>query len=377
MPSRKTFLLGAGALVLVVLVVVVLTRGGDPSFSVERGDTSEFPLRGSLADDQGAIEDAIEAWKDGRGVSDDEARAARVSDADVHVLYAGKLADESVVVIRQVDRAIPIFRSADGDWSVRGATIGFDPVDGAPLDLNDIILLPAGDWTWLPLTHDPSPPRTFDGLIDGGSELKPGFAVEKGTTNELGKLYDVDGGLFRVDDENYDRIIAASQQPGRLLAIHAGLTGDEDEDPRLQGNVRTVDVLWTGKLPGVPQAAIVSRARPDRLGLGLVDDPDGFASGAASLSLGSSGNPLAARTNGVEDEPLVGATYVVDDDNRPQTLVAAATGAVDRLEFLVGDRSFTRPGPVALVPVDWDTETTDAVVVGRDKRGAVIAPLSP
>ncbi len=140
--------------------------------------------------------------------------------------------------------------------------------------------------------------------------------------------------------------------------------------------MRFADVRWTGKLPGVTQAAMVARSNPTRLGLGLVDDPEDFVSSAASLSLGSETGPLGARRGDAVDPPQVGAAYVVDD-TRPQTLVAAATGPVDHFEFLVGTRSFTRPGPVAFVPVDWDTSATDAVVVGRTKRGDVVAPLVP
>jgi hypothetical protein len=238
------------------------------------------------------------------------------------------------------------------------------------------VLLPAGDWTWLPLAHQSFPPRTFDGLVDGGAELKPGFAIQNGSTDSLGSLYDVDGGLFRIDTANYDRILAAAQRPGGLLAIHAALTG-EDEELLPQADVRTFDVLWTGRLPGVRQAAVVARENPERLGLGLVKDPDEGSFGAASLSLGSQNSPLGTRRTETGDPPLIGAAYVIDKDNRPQTLVAAATGKDDRLEFLVGNRSFTRAGPVALVPVDWDTATTDAVVLGRDKDGGVIAPLVP
>ncbi len=131
------------------------------------------------------------------------------------------------------------------------------------------------------------------------------------------------------------------------------------------------------KLPGVSQAAVVARGNPDRLGLGLVDDPDAFVSSAASVSLGSETGPLGARRRDSYHPPQVGAAYVVDKDNRPQTLVAAATGPVDHFEFLVGTRSFTRPGPIALVPVDWDTSSTDAIVLGRTKSGAVVTPLAP
>ncbi len=117
-----------------------------------------------------------------------DSKVLRVGKEDVHVLYAGKLGDDTVVLIRQGDRVIPIEQRSDSDWNVGGVATGVDPVDGSPIDLNDRILLPTGDWTWLPLRHDPYSPRIVDGLIDGGAELKPGFAIQKGATNDLGRL---------------------------------------------------------------------------------------------------------------------------------------------------------------------------------------------
>src|SRR6185437_6398702 len=99
----------------------------------------------------------------------------RAGTSDVHVLYAGKISDRSVVLIDQADRAVLITQPSDDDgWRVEGTT-RFDPVDVSPADLNDVLLLPAGEWTWLPLVHDAFPPRTLDGLVGGGADLKPGF----------------------------------------------------------------------------------------------------------------------------------------------------------------------------------------------------------
>jgi hypothetical protein len=380
-PSRKTLLVGAGALVLVVLVAVLLTRGDGRSLTIERGDGSAFPLRGSLADDRDAIDDALAAWKDGRGAAAN-GRAARVSGAAVHLLYAGRAGDRDVVLVRQGTRLIAMHRPLDRDWVVGAARERFDAFDGSPVGIDDAILLPAGDWTYVPLRARGSRPQTADGLISTGAavggELEPGFVLQgsQPARDQLGKVYDTQAGLFRVDADDYRRITAASRRPGSLTAIHAALV-ESDRAEAVDGTrLRAMDVLWTGRLPGVPHAAVVLRGDPHRLGLGLVRDPDAFVSSAESVDLGSLTAPLGARRRELVDPPYVGAAYAGGGDE-PVTLVAAATGEVDRIELLVGTRRVTRPGPVAIIPADWDPATADAVVLGRTARGAVVAPLVP
>lgn len=365
--------MGAGALALLVLLVVLVARGGGgPSFKVERGDGAEFPLRGSLAHDRDTIDAALQAWKDGRG-SAAHSTAARISSQDVHLLYAEKIGDRSVVVVRQGDRLIAMDEPLDRGWYVEAAEEGFDPFDGSPARIGDAVLLPNGDWTYLPLRDNGERPRTVDGLVSPDSaygDLGPGFVVEgrQPSPDKVTKVYDTEVGLFRVDATTRRAIADASLRPGALLAIHAALASDQDESVGPRG-LRSFDVLWTGRLAGVARAAVVARQYPDRLGLGLVRDPDGLVSSAASVDLGSRAGPLGtSRQRG-----SVGAAYVSGDDG-PRTVVAAGTGEVERLEFLVGTRRFTRAAPVAVVPVDWDPLTTDAVVVGRTRGGAVIAP---
>jgi hypothetical protein len=378
MPSRKTLLLGVGALALVVLVVVLVTGGG-PSPKIERGDGSRFPLRGSLADDQDAIDDALKAWKDGRG-GPAKSRLARVTDADVHLLYAGNVGDRDIVIISQGSRLIAMHQPLDRGWVVGGARENFEAFDGTPVTIDDAVLLPAGDWTYLPLRDNTRPALLADGLISQGNAyggLDPGFAVEEtdAVRGKLTKVYDTKAGGFSVDAESLRRIMDASRRPGELTAIHAALVQDDAEPITLSG-YRPLEVLWTGRLPGVRQAAIVARSNVHKLGLGLVRDPDDLVSGAESISLGSQLSQLSSKRRALTDPPYVGATYVGGDEE-PLSLVAAATESVDRIEFLVGTRRFSRPGPVAVVPVDWDALKTDAVVVGRTAGGTVIAPLVP
>jgi hypothetical protein len=100
-------------------------------------------------------------------------------------------------------------------------------------------------------------------------------------------------------------------------------------------------------------------------------------SSAASIDLGSRLGPLGAHGRELSEEAYVGAAYVPPGGNEPTSLVVAATRRVKRIEFLVGEQRFSRPGPVAVVPVDWDAFKTDVVVFGRTAGGEVIAPLVP
>jgi hypothetical protein len=375
-------LLGTAALVVIVVAAVLVTRGGNgPSPTVERGDGAAFPLRGSLADDRGAIDAAIDAWKDGRGAGADS-RFARMSKADIHVLYAGKAGERDVVIVRQGSRVIAMHNPLDRGWVVGAAREDFDAFDESPLAIDDAVLLPAGDWTYLPLRRGGSAPRTVDGLIGAGSaygSLDDGLIVEGSAPprTRLGKVFDPKAGLFGVDTANYRTIMDAARHPGRLTAIHAALVDDGlDEQPR-STHVRSLEVLWTGRVAGAREAAVVARDDPHRLGLGVVEDPDDLVSSAASVDLGSRLAPLGAHGRERPHEAYVGAAYVPPGGNEPTSLVAAATGKAKTIEFLVGDRRFSRPGPVAVVPVDWDAATTDAVVFGRTAGGEVIAPLAP
>ncbi len=380
MPSRKTLLLGAGALALIAMVVVLVTGvGRGHPLKIERGDGSEFPLRGSLADDQGAIDDALDAWKDGRGGGADS--RTRATDAVVHLLYAGRVGEVEVVLVRQGTRLIAMRQPLDRGWVVSDAREDFDPYDGSPVKIDGAVLLPTGDWTYLPLRGGGLRPLTSDGLIsDGyayGSLADPAFVVEGSQpADKVSKVYDSDAGLFSVRPDTLRRIMDASRRPGGLTAVHAALV-QHDAEPRTLSGYRPLEVLWTGRLPGVRQAAVVALKDVHKLGLGLVSDPDAAVSRAESVSLGSLIGPLGARRGDELDPPYIGATYVGGTAVQPESLVAAATGSVDRIEFLVGKRRFSRPGPVAVVPVDWDAERTDAVVVGRTAGDAVIAPLVP
>jgi hypothetical protein len=127
-----------------VLLVVLVTGGrDDPSPTIKRGDGSAFPLRGSLADDRDAIDDALKAWKDRRG-GPAHGEVARIDDdEDVHLLYAGRIGERGVVVVSQGDRLIAMHEPLDRGWFVGDAKAGFDAFDGSPVLIDGAVLLPA------------------------------------------------------------------------------------------------------------------------------------------------------------------------------------------------------------------------------------------
>ena len=270
--------MGAGALALIVVVVVLVT-GRDPSLKIERGDGSEFPLRGSLADDQGAIDDALDAWKDGRGGGADS-RTARVSDAVVHLLYAGRVGEVEVVLIRQGTRLIAMRQPLDRGWVVADAREDFDAYDGSPVTIDGAVLLPTGDWTYLPLRRGGLRPLISDGLISDGSPYgvagRSGFrgrGVPAGP-DKLTKVYDSDAGLFSVDAETRRRDHGRIAPARRADGDPRGPRPARRRAARRCARYRPLEVLWTGRLPGVRQAAVVARKDVHKLGLGLVSDPE-------------------------------------------------------------------------------------------------------
>ena len=97
-PPRR-LLLGGLALALVLVVVAVVLLAGssdDPKLSVTNGaPDADFPLRGDLARDTGAIRAAAEAWlaEDARAEDDDSRVLDGNDDGEVEMraLWAGRL----------------------------------------------------------------------------------------------------------------------------------------------------------------------------------------------------------------------------------------------------------------------------------------------
>jgi hypothetical protein len=373
--SRKILALGAAVVVIAALVVVLVGRGGEAPLTIEHGEGA-FALRGSLAKDTSAIDAALQAWRDGKGAAG-HSKAARVRDGEVHLLYAGTVGDRDVVILTQDTRLIALHQPYDRGWVVGEAQETFDPFEADPVLIDDAVLLPGGDWRYLKLRGRDTPPKIVDGLVSEGSayggSFDAGFLLQASAPRPTAtaKLFDPDAGTVTVDAKAYAAVTDAERTPGRLIAIHAALVANPDPEGTGRRHASPVETVWTGTLPGLGQAAVVARKEPDRVGLGIVREPDGFVSAAESLSLGEGTNPTGGHVPGI-----VGAVYAGHDDER-QTLVATGTAGVARLEILVGTRRFTRPGPVALVPVDWNPLETDAVVVGRTAGGAVVAPLIP
>jgi hypothetical protein len=361
--AKRRVFIGAGVALAIVVALYVIGRDPNPDLKIERGEAA-FPLRGSLADEDAVIEAALEGWKEHRGAAG-KSKTARVEpDEEVTLLYAGKVAGRQIVVLSQRRRIIALHDENDLGWVVGGARDGFDAFDAAPVTLDNAILLPSGDWQNLPLQASDDA-QNVDGLIAGDGELDDALVLEtrEPSPAEQGKLFDTVAGTLRIDAATHRKLLAAQRVPGRLTAVHAAL--GEAHDPEAQRDQQTLDMLWFGKILDA-QSAVVGLDGPRALGLGSVDDPDGLISSAYARDLGSRSSPLGGGG--------VGAEYVEDDARR--VLVVAGAPVADTLEVLAGDKRITRPGPVAVVPVDWDPREVEAVVYGRTKDGAVVAPLA-
>jgi hypothetical protein len=154
------------------------------------------------------------------------------------------------------------------------------------------------------------------------------------------------------------------------------------EDDRQQSFLREpqrFSIVWTGKLPARPRAAIVSQGRDAAQSVGL---GYGKVGGEQDTNYDpKEGNALlgfgAAGLSGSNLEGAAVAGAFVDLDDLPY-LVLAGTG-VKRLHALVGDRELVRSGPAAIIPATSLARTgtpPDTVIYGRAENGDVIAPLA-
>ncbi|MCW2995940.1 MAG: hypothetical protein JWQ18_3435, partial [Conexibacter sp.] len=169
----------------------------------------------------------------------------------------------------------------------------------------------------------------------------------------------------------------AAQEGQRALADAAKAAPQTQDLRKLQG----LQVVWTGRLPGRPHAAVVAQGRGSAESVALGYGKQGGRNqvnrdpkeGAQLLGFGDAG---LAGSNTEGD--VVAGTYV-ELDKLPY-LVLAGTGA-KTLHALVGSREITRSGPVAVVPaipllpIDTNTQP-DTVIYGRDDQGKVIASLA-
>jgi len=389
--TRSRLFLAAAVAAAVVLVVVVL-RAGDEPVRLERGLPERgFPLRGSLAGDGDAIDDAVQAWRENRGdpVEDEEDEERRFDEDDrVAVLWIGRVPDRDVALLEQDGLVAEVRRREDrDDWVVASVVPWERSLDPAPLSYDGGVLLPDGPpHRYVAGTRERSSDDvvTVDGLVTGegrfGGDLPPGFVypaearTDGGATVVLARGL----GLRRVPADEYDAFLARMGD-GTVVALwhafRAAAPEDEEGRPlRSSGLPPEVSVLWSGSLPGRPTVLVVDE---EGRGLGLgADDPAAEDDDVVqSVPLGAGTDPSVS---GARRRAAVGFGEVRTADG--PRLVVAGVG-VDRLELLAGRNRRTGPGPVLTLPAPWlgdaaREQPRDVVAFGRTADGAVVAPLA-
>lgn len=345
--------IGAVAVVAVVALVLVLRGGGEPTPDLVESSMAGFPTRGDWGRDDERVAEALDAWK----TADRE--------RDVEVLYAGQAGQREVVMLRQGEAIASLRPGATDTWQVQATAKRTGATEPVPID--GMVLLPEGDWEHLPIDPRDERLEATDGLLSSrratGRRVDPALIVEadEPQPKQRATVFDTQAGGVGVDARTHRAVLAAD--PQTLPAIHAALLATRGSDRR--GSYASVERLWLGDVVG-HRAAILTTTGKRAIGLGLAgfDRPYG-------IDLGSAASPLAS----TESRGLVGAAYVSSDGGR--ALVAAAIGDVERIEVLAGTRRISRPAPIAIVEPSWDRRTEDAVVLGRDAGGRVVAPMVP
>jgi hypothetical protein len=402
MSIRLRIALTAVAALVAALVVVLLLRGGEeerPEGRIAEGG-SGFSLRGSLASDEAAIAAAVRAWRDPQGREDDEdGEAARATPDplggrrpgrrdDVAVLWAGNVDRFTDVAILQSDELVAALeRRPDGEWHVEGESLHdrFDTT-GVPVGAGDWILTPAGQWRAVRVGRGSGPEQAGDGLFRADGVGDEGFVLPEyrgrawlglyvvgvgGRLIESGAVGALEAAIADGQGRAVWQAASAAQQPVTEELEDATATRELQAAPKLE-------VVWTGRVEGRPHAAVVAQASASRraLALGFGDVPgedeiddeaarDADKAGSALLGYG--------RVERGRERAILGGAYVELDNF---TYLVVGGRDVESLHVLVGDRAFTRRGPVAVLDARAFDPEVDTVFYGRGADGSVVAPLT-
>jgi len=401
MPRRAPVPIATAVVAAAFLLAGCGGDDGGGAGRVERGDPAVgFPLRGSLAKDDKAIDGAVAAFRKAT------AKARKNENVDhtwlgpdandrVTVLWAGRVDDRDQVIAEGGDEVAQITRLGQLGWHVDGTSLR-DPsrTRGMPLGAGSSVVVPDDGQRWTYV--DASGHATADGLLTDGlfvnaSSDPEGFVLpaddDAAPNGPMAYLPGIGGRTFSrrsfadlraaLDDGGARALYLAAAEGQRAVADAAKASPQSQDLRRLQ----PLQVVWTGRLPDRPHAAVVAQGRDSAESVALGYGKQGGRNqvnhdpkeGAQLLGFGAGG--LA----GSNTEGAVVAGAYVELDKLPY-LVLAGLGA-KTLHALVGGREVTRPGPAAVVAAEpllpADTRTApDTVVFGRDEHGQVIAPLA-
>ncbi|MDA0184176.1 hypothetical protein OJ997_27960 [Solirubrobacter phytolaccae] len=401
----RRLLLGLAVVGVAVVAVLLLTSGGeDPKGETELGARG-FPLRGSLAKDEKAIDSAVAEWREEAAEDEQEAeedddddgespetreRRARQPDPDddVTVLWIGTVDDEQLAILESQGGLLAGLtrrESSDG-WFVdaeRVRTEGDYPGD-VPIGVGDAILTPArNDWRFVDAGYGNGYEDVGDGLLwsNGGLD-SDGFVVPTQAVSDRVPIYVTGEGGRYIRPEAYEAFTSALEG-GYARAVFlatqaaAALLEDDEQQQRTDDEPPALTVTWTGEVPGYKRAAVVlhgdalSGRRAAALGYG--NRPDrGEDKDERTVGLGT-----ASADQVFKSADTFAAYAYTTFDNFPYLLLASS-GVVDTVHALVGTEELRRkPGLAVIDARRFDPkETPDTVVFGRTAEGRVIAPLA-
>lgn len=399
----RRFLVGLAVLAIAIVAVVLVTSRGDEEAEgeTERGRPG-FSLRGSLKDDDAAIDAAVAEWREEIAEDEDEDDDGKDAgqrlrealepepDEDITVVWIGR-ADERQEIAILEHRGLAVLlrrRSAEDNWFISAQRVQDeqDTRGTLPVAVGDAIVVPdGGQWRFVNASYGSGYADTGDGLFWSTSGIdSDGFLIPTRPGADRIPVYVSGIGARVIRRDGYERF-EQSLQDGYARAVWQAARDttqrleDEREEQPYPDDAPALSVLWTGRLPGWSRAALVLHGdqydplMAASLGYGEVPQADDAEErdegGASSLGTGRTGDLI--RT----PDTFAAVAWTVLDDL--PYLVLAGAGDVSTLHAFVGKEELRRRGPLAVVDGRrFDPKLRpDTVGFGRSASGNVVAPL--
>jgi hypothetical protein len=260
-----------------------------------------------------------------------------------------------------------------------------------PVGAGDFVVVPSrGRWRLVGASDSSGSSAVGDGLLSAGGNEQEGFVLPEGggSGEDRVAIYvaGVGGRLMSraAFDALEDAIAGGFARAVWIATDEAQRSVDSEirnllQVPRELRTPQLLEVVWTGRLPNYPHAAIVVQGRGygQAVALGFTETPDeedaGEVRDVGQNLLGFGGR---GRSGSNQPAAVVAGDYVEFDD--VEYLLLAGTG-VETLHALVGDREISRRAPAALIeglPSARVGDRPDTVIYGTTADGEVITPLN-
>ncbi|MCW2994708.1 MAG: hypothetical protein JWQ18_2203, partial [Conexibacter sp.] len=187
MPRRAPVPIAAAVVAAAFLLAGCGGDEGGGAGRVERGDPAVgFPLRGSLAKDDKAIDGAVSAFRKATAKAKEDDGLDHTwqgpdSNDRVTVLWAGRVNDRDQVIAEGGDEVAEITRLGQLGWHVDGTSLR-DPyrTRGMPVGAGSSVVVPTDGQTWRYVDasgHDTADGLLADGLFVNVSSDPQGFVL--------------------------------------------------------------------------------------------------------------------------------------------------------------------------------------------------------